>query len=117
MLVIEFVDLPLQNDLDRRRQRIAVWVRRAAGEPALFLGDVWCSLKTKQWHFTGGPNNLQKSRDGVGFATREAAAVALLADRRQQAEDELRAAVDHVNRLRAAMADDPVSIADPSLCS
>ena len=115
--VIAFVDMPFQNDLDRRRQRVAVWVRSPDGQPAFFLGDVWCSLKTKQWHFTGGPSNLQKTRDGVGFATREAAAQALLVARRQQAEADLRAAVDRVNRLRAALAEDLVSLADPSLRS
>lgn len=106
----EFVEFPTRNEIDRRRQRVAVRVRPNTGGASLFLGDVWCSTATSRWHFTTAPGNLRRGDTSTGYRTREAAAWALLDARMAEAEAHLREAVAETSALRRAAGEDPVAV-------
>jgi hypothetical protein len=110
-LTFAYVELCTCNDLDRRRQRVAVHIQPEGGGESLFLGDVWRSRSTGRWHFTIGPGNLRRGDTSSGFRTREEAAWALLNSRIAEAEAHLREVLDDVNSLRRAAGEDPVAVA------
>lgn len=111
MPIFNYLPLHSLSALDKRRQRVAVWVQPDGEVLRLFLGDVWCSVTTGRWHFTVGATNLQKQRGTEGFTTRDAAALALLEDRQQQSATVLHKALDQSNVLRQISALAPLTIA------
>lgn len=110
MPIFEYHDLPTATALDRQRHRTTVWARADAGGPALFLGDIWCSPATQEWHYTVGARNLQKQEIVARLATREDAAQALFRNRQEQADASVRAALDQANALRAVTGERPLLI-------
>jgi hypothetical protein len=100
MPVFEFVEIPLRNDLDRRRQRVAVRVRAEEGGGSVFLGDVWCGTANGRWYFTTGASNLTRMGQKHGYESREDAAEAMLDAHMATAMAQLQDTLTSVNALR-----------------
>jgi hypothetical protein len=100
MPMFEFVEIPLRNDLDRRRQRVAVRVRAEEGGDSVFLGDVWCGTANGRWYFTTGASNLSRMGKKDGYDSREEAAEAMLDAQVSTAIAQLQDTLTSVNTLR-----------------
>lgn len=96
----EFVEMRVRNDLDRRRQRVAVRVRPKAGGESMFLGDVWCGTANGRWHFTNGASNPRRMGTKDGYDSREEAAEAMLDAHMSLAMEQLQDTLTSVNALR-----------------
>lgn len=97
----EFVELRSRNDLDRRRQRVAVQVRAGEGGEPVFLGDVWRGTSNGRWYFTHRASNLRRMGETKGYESREAAAEAMLDAQKALAMAQLEDTLKSVNALRA----------------
>lgn len=110
MPTFAYVELPVLNAIDRRRQRVAVRVRPASGGASVFLGDVWCSPATGRWHFTTGPRYQRRGDTSAGFRSRDDAAQALFDTRIAAADAQVHTAVADANALREAAAEPLLSV-------
>lgn len=100
MPTFEFVEMRLRNELDRRRQRVAVRVRPRDGGESLFLGDVWRGTVNGRWYFTSGASNPRRMGRKEGYDSREAAAEAMLDAHMSTAMEQLQDTLTSVNALR-----------------
>ncbi len=112
MPTFEFVEIRLRNDLDRRRQRVAVRVRAREGDASIFLGDVWRGTSNGRWYFTSGASNLSRMGKKDGYDSREEAAEAMLDAHMSLAMQQLQDTLASVNALRTIADERALEIVD-----
>ena len=117
MPTLVYVDLRVRSELDRRRQRVAVWVRPDTSGASLFLGDVWRGISNGRWYFTNRPNILRRMGTSDGYRSRDDAAWALFAAQIAIADMHVHDAVTEANALRQVAGEEPLVVSDSSAIS